>query len=92
MEYDDLILLLVAVGTIVGAGVAGLRKGFKELLLTLACVAAGAGLGYFVDGTRAATVVAGAAGALGPSIYRLSSQAVTKVKIAKLLKDKNRSR
>lgn len=92
MEYDDLILLLVAVGTIVGAGVAGIRKGVKELGLTLLCIAAGAGLGYFVDGTRAAAVVAGAAGALGPSIYRLSSQTVTKVKIAKLLRDKTKVR
>lgn len=86
MGFDDIVLLVLAVGTIIGAGLVGARKGLKEFAITLACILVGAGLGYFVDGTRAATVVMGAVGAIGPLIYRKVAKAVQLVKVARLLK------
>lgn len=86
MEFDDLVLLVLAVGTLTGALLMGIKKGWKELGLFLLCIAAGAALGYFVDGTRAAAVVLGAAGALGPTIYRVVNKTVETAKITRLLK------
>lgn len=90
LSFDDVVLLLLAIGTLTGAVLYGMRQGLKALGYMLLSIAMGAALGNFADGTRAATVVGAAAGALGPWVYDKAVKGVRLVRIARILAKKTK--